>query len=263
MEIKKIETEIQWDVQDMKKYLDEFYHLYINRPIKDNDGGMKSPHMFPSWYIIKKLQPKFIIESGVWKGLGTWFFEKASPDSKIISIDPYPHYRVYTSPNVTYTTTDFSLLDTSDIDIKETLVFFDDHQNSLDRVKQCLNFGFEKLIFEDNYPFDQGDCYSIKKILSGQDFCIDLAGNRNYYKANLADKIFLENNISIYQEMPPIFKPEYTRWKNKWDYDTPKSLLSSSELESYSEFQSEIFDYTWICYIKLKLQHHEISPDKL
>jgi hypothetical protein len=252
MEIEKMKIETIWNDKDMKNHLDEFYNLYINRPIKDNDGGMKSPHMFPSWYIVKKLQPKFIIESGVWKGLGTWFFEQASPNSKIFSLDPYPHYRIYTSPNVTYLTNDFSTINFKEIlDIEDTFVFFDDHQNSLSRIDQCLKFGFTKLVFEDNYPFDQGDCYSIKKVLSGKDFCIDQAGNRSYYKANPDDKTFLENNIRYYQEMPPIFKSEFTRWKNEWDYETPNSILSKEELNKYPEFITEILDYTWICYLEL------------
>lgn len=243
-----------WDKNDMKSYLNEFYDIYKNRPIKDNDGGMKSPHMFPAWYIIKKLQPKYIIESGVWKGLGTWFFEQASPNSEIICLDPFPGYRVYTSTKCKYSTQDFSTINWSQIiDVKETLVFIDDHQNSLERVKQCDFFGFNKVIFEDNYPFDQGDCYSLKKIISGKDFCIDNAGQRNYYSANLQDKESLESLIENYQEMPPIFKEEYTRWGNKWEYETPESLLESkSELEMYPEFIKETLDYTWICYIELK-----------
>ena len=80
--------------EKMLELIDEFHQLYQTRPIKDNNGGMKSGHMFPSWFVIKTLQPKYIIESGVWKGLGTWFFEKASPNSKIISIDPNPNFIV-------------------------------------------------------------------------------------------------------------------------------------------------------------------------
>ena len=60
--------------EEMIELIDEFHQLYQTRPIKDNNGGMKSGHMFPSWFVIKKLQPEYIIESGVWKGLGTWFF---------------------------------------------------------------------------------------------------------------------------------------------------------------------------------------------
>ena len=242
-----------WDKNDMRYYLDEFHELYKNRPIKDNDGGMKSPHMFPSWYIIKKMKPKFIIESGVWKGLGTWFFEQASPDSQIFSLDPNPQFRVYTSQKSNYSTYDFSKVEwTKILDVNETLVFIDDHQNSLDRVKQCMNFGFTKVIFEDNYPFDQGDCYSIKKILSGMDFCIDNAGSRSYHKAILGDKDYLEGVIQKYQELPPILKQKFTRWKNEWNYDTPESIITEDEINNYPEFIKETLDYTWICYLELK-----------
>lgn len=249
MEVKEI-----WSKDNMISHLDEFYEVYKNRPIKDNTGGMKSPHMFPAWYIIKKMKPEFIIECGVWKGLGTWFFENASPESKIISLDPNPYYRVYTSPKVTYMTQDFSTIQFDVIlDIKKTLVFFDDHQNSLDRVKQSIGFGFEKAIFEDNYPYDQGDCYSPKKILSGKDYCMDNAGSRKYYQSNDMDKKYLEENIKYYQEMPPLCKNINTRWGNLWDsYETPEQILTKEELQKYPEFINEIFDYTWICYIELK-----------
>ena len=46
----------------MLNHLDEFNKLYESRPIKDNTGGMKSGHMFPDWYVVKKLKPKYLIE---------------------------------------------------------------------------------------------------------------------------------------------------------------------------------------------------------
>jgi len=114
----------RWDREDMLTYLDEFNKLYESRPIKDNNGGMKSAHMFPAWYVVKKLKPKYLIESGVWKGLGTWFFEQASPDTKIISIDPSPQFRVYTSSKVKYQTLDFLKTDWSHIPKENTMIFF-------------------------------------------------------------------------------------------------------------------------------------------
>ena len=101
--------------EDMLSSLDEFYNLYLCRPIKNNDGGMRSAHMFHAWLILKKLQPATIIESGVWKGQGTWLFEQASPKSKIISIDPNPKFREYTSDEAKYTSQDFWLLITGQI----------------------------------------------------------------------------------------------------------------------------------------------------
>ena len=51
----------KWDRDDMLNHLGEFNKLYESRPIKDNNGGMKSGHMFPAWYVVKKLKPKYLI----------------------------------------------------------------------------------------------------------------------------------------------------------------------------------------------------------
>lgn len=61
-----------WDYKDVRSLLDEFLELYDNRPIIDNRGGMLSTHLFWTWYILKKLSPENIIESGVFKGQSTW-----------------------------------------------------------------------------------------------------------------------------------------------------------------------------------------------
>jgi hypothetical protein len=244
----------KWTREDLLNSLDEFNELYEMRPIKDNNGGMKSPHMFPAWFVVKQLKPKYLIESGVWKGLGTWFFEKASPETKIISIDPSPNFRVYTSPNVKYQTQDFLQTDWSMLPKDETLIFFDDHQNFLQRLKHSQSLGFKRVMTEDNYPYQQGDCYTPKKILANRDYVIDLAGNRTWYSKNDDDLKFFNENVTVYQEMPPIFKDEWTRWEEKWDenYPTPEPLLNNLESLKYPLFFNEKKDYTWICYLELK-----------
>jgi len=247
--------ETRWSREDLINHLPEFANLYSQRPISDNNGGMKSPHMFPAWFIVKKLKPKFLIESGVWKGLGTWFFEQASPESKIISIDPEPRYRVYTSKNAIYNTEDFLDIDWSWItSSNDVLVFFDDHQNCLPRIKRCKELNFNKIIVEDNYPFQQGDCYTPKKILSNKNYIIDVAGQRRLYEKNDEDFNLLESLLSVYQEMPPIFKDDVTRWGSPWDdeYPTPEPLLQHFASLLYPEFYKEKLDYTWICYMEIK-----------
>lgn len=244
-----------WDPEDQKQYLDEFFALYNNRPIQDNTGGMKSPHMFNAWYVIKKLKPKFIIESGVWKGQGTWFFENASPDSTIISIDPYPNFRQITSQKANYITHDFTQLNwASEIDTRNALVFFDDHQNCTFRLKHCVLNNFQHVMFEDNYPYNQGDCYSPKKILSQKSYVIDQNGSKVWYDHNTDDYNFLLSVIETYQELPPIYKNLFTRWGDKWNYsyETPDPLLNQSDSNKYPMFFNERLDYTWICYMILK-----------
>tara|TARA_R110000824_G_scaffold329779_2_gene516501 strand:- start:2011 stop:2763 length:753 start_codon:yes stop_codon:yes gene_type:complete len=244
----------KWKREDLLEEIDEFNDLYAQRPIKDNNGGMKSPHMFPAWFIVKHLKPKYLIESGVWKGLGTWFFEKASPNTQIISIDPNPKVRVYNSPEVTHQTKDFLQSDWSHLPKDDTFLFFDDHQNFLERMKHAHSLGFKKMITEDNYPHQQGDCYTPKKILANRDYIIDQAGRRVLHPKNEEDLEYFKNHVSYYQEMPPLFKSEFTRWGDKWDsnYPTPEPLLDEECKMKYELFHQERKDYTWICYIELK-----------
>lgn len=243
-----------WNREDMLIYLDEFYQIYLQRPVHDNTGGMKSAHLFNTCYILKQLQPKFIIESGVWMGQGTWFFEQVCPNSMIISIDPNPNFRRYTSNKVQYTNQDFLTIDwKNSIDTKDALAFFDDHQNSAYRVEHCNKNGFVNVIFEDNYPYNQGDCNSPKKILSQKDYIIDEHAIRTSHPANPKEYEILVTNIDYYQEMPPIFIDKKTRWGDDWDdnYETPEPLLSQERQKDYPIFFEERFDYTWICYMQM------------
>jgi len=244
----------KWLSEDIKQYLEEFHELYQKRPIIDNSGGMKSAHMFSAWYIVKKLQPKYIIESGVWKGLGTWFFEQACPSiEKIYSIDPNTQFRIYTSPKAEYQTNDFLHTDWSHINKNETFVFFDDHQNCLSRLQKCVADKFKYICIEDNYPWQQGDCYTPKKILANRDYIIDANGERSIHPKKDNDLNFLKQNFKHYQEMYPIFKSEKTRWNDIWDdeYPTPEPLLKNEHKEKYPIFFNERLDYTWICYLEI------------
>jgi len=42
--------------------------------------------MFASWFMARQLDPEVIIESGVWRGQGTWLLEQACPRAQIISM---------------------------------------------------------------------------------------------------------------------------------------------------------------------------------
>jgi hypothetical protein len=229
---------VKWTRQELKDALEEFSVLYNSRPIKNNSGGMKSTHMFLSWFIIRSLKPDYIIESGIYKGLGTWFFEKAAPKAKIHSIDLDLSKREYISRNAVYHNKDFRFIDWRNIAKENALCFFDDHQNAVERIKVAEEKCFKRIIFEDNYPTGQGDCYSLKQA----------------FDRNSDDAAYLKKTLKIYNELPPIFQAARTRWNDAWindKYPTPEPLYRQVEKQYLRLYFDEATYYTWMCYVEL------------
>lgn len=232
---------VSWNNNQLRDHLLEFSELYKKRPIKDNSGGMNSAHMFYCWFITKQLNPKFIIESGIWKGQSTWLFEQAAPHAQIISIDPNLKIRKYISKKVKYYSKDFNTIDWSKIDKKRTLCFFDDHQGS-QRINECLKLDFKHILYEDNYPIPGGnykkECLAPKAV----------------FAENTANASALRNIIKIYYEVPPVF-PNLTNHRYnylKWKGTTPDPLLLEIKHPSLQVYEDEAYSYTWLAYIELK-----------
>ena len=231
--------------EKLRGRIKEFYGLYLNRPIAVNRGGMLSPQMFPSWYVLKVMQPEYIIESGVFQGQGTYFFRKACPEAKIICIEPRPEQIIHRDLKAEYYKEDFKDIDWDKIipvnERENTLLHFDDHQNAFERIKHMKKLGFKYVMFEDNYPKDLGDCYSLKKI----------------WMENGENADYLRENLNLYYEFPPIFKLPKTRWGIDWDekLPTPEPLYIKDGVgyENWMAlFVGEAPNYLWICFVELK-----------
>jgi len=254
---------IIYDPIETIEALKEFHNLYAKRPVKNNSGGMQSPHLFNTWYALKKLKPKLVIESGVWKGLGTWAIEKALPSAQIISIDVDYSHLEFKSSNATYLDKDIKTHNWDKVfneqypDIKrnEIVVFLDDHQDFLERLEFIYNLGIKHILYEDNYPSSQGDVLSPKKILSCQDYIMERRGIPQMNQFSYFDYDKFVNFVKTYEELPPIFKLDKTRWKDKWDphtYPTIKALLPLEKQNEFPIFFEEALSYTWLCYMELK-----------
>ena len=253
---------------DMRGHLQEFAELYGRRPIRDNVGGMFSPHMFLFWYALKTLRPRAVIESGVWRGQGTWFMERACPDADIYCIDINWKHLVYRSERATYLSRDFERCDWNSIPKDETVAFFDDHVNAFERTKAAQRLGIRHLLFEDNYPPNgRGDVYSLKMVLMESGYRADrspraivsrLLGHRadRTVQPNSDDARHLrEHVIEHYEELPPVFKLQHTRWGDPWDdrvYPTVEPLLTRVEHPYQQLYLDEAKWYTWMCYVRLQ-----------
>uniref|UniRef100_A0A0E0MWT6 Uncharacterized protein n=1 Tax=Oryza rufipogon TaxID=4529 RepID=A0A0E0MWT6_ORYRU len=172
---------VEWTSKDLLRGLEEFVPIYETRPIKNNMYGMGFDHSFGLWFVARWLKPDLMIESGAFKGHSTWVLRQAMPNTKIISLSPrHPEKYLkkgpaYVDGNCTYLAgkdfIDFGSVDWGKLlrnhgisDLSRVLVFFDDHQSELKRLKQASIVGFRHIIFEDNYDTGTGDHYSLRQI---------------------------------------------------------------------------------------------------
>lgn len=207
--------------KEIQSYLSEFIEIFEKRPIKDNKGGMGFNHSFGLFVILKSLGVKNIYESGIWKGNSTWIIENSLTDFKLTAIDIDLSLREYisSSKNVFYFEGDIEELSFVNEDVSNTIVFFDDHTNVIERLKFLYSWGIKYAIFEDNYPVGQGDAYSIRKIInkSGQtlnEWFPDYKEPRNrfssYKQINKVYKRFIMQNDSL-----PYFLSKYYYFQKK------------------------------------------------
>ena len=149
--------------------LSQFIKLYEQRP-NENYFGTKFAHQFAMWCAVRKLKPLHIIESGIYRGLGTWMLRQAAPDAQLILLDPRKDSLAYTDEHkdTIYLTgrsfTDFKDInwESFNLDLNRTLVYFDDHQSGLVRAFQAHKHGFKYLMFDDNHDLRNYDNFSLK-----------------------------------------------------------------------------------------------------
>ena len=249
------------DTTKFKNYFSEFKELYESRPIQDNAGGMKSSHLFAFYCAMKELQPNLVVESGIWKGQGTWFIRKALPDADIMSFDIDLSLMEYKSDEVQYLETDINTIDWEEFfkdnpekTPEKTLLSLDDHQDFSDRLYFLDDAPFKHVVVEDNYPPSQGDIISPKKINEGGNYVIDKYGVRNEFELHSSIKKKFDDKVEFYIELPPLYILEKTRWGDDWEnekYKTPDPIFTNEEIVDES-YYTDCYDYTWMCYIKIK-----------
>ena len=250
-----------WKKKELLNQLKKFSKIYKDRPIKNNKGGMRFQHMFATYFILKKVNPSVVIESGVFKGQSTWLIEKSLPKSKIISIDIDLDQREYISKKAHYSNLDFKYQNFTRLP-KNSLVFFDDHINHLDRIQQAKFFNIKNIILEDNYRPKKGDFYTISHALNNAGFVHKL--NRLsliktlviFFKEFLKKFIYI-NNIFLTDELKYRIrdvKPNQNDKRNFLDiidtyYEFPsvKKMIKSNMNISLAELNS----YNHITYLRL------------
>ncbi|KAK1285045.1 hypothetical protein QJS10_CPB20g00654 [Acorus calamus] len=257
---------VEWTSKDLLKGLEEFVPIYETRPIKNNMYGMGFDHSFGLWFITRWLKPDLMIESGAFKGHSTWVLRQAMPDKPIISLSPrHPEKYLkkgpaYVDGNCTYYAgkdfMDFGSMDWASVmkrhgikDPSRVIIFFDDHQNELKRLKQALKAGFHNLVFEDNYDTGTGDHYSLRQICDqfyirgGGHSCF---GDSDEARIRAKRKKFWEKAVDIEELCGKDGEAWWgVRGHTRDDFNHSNKAISYAEHFQNSRFVESVLDVYW------------------
>jgi hypothetical protein len=276
-------TQEQWDA-----YLKEFSAIYRRRPDHVNKDGGGFFHYFGLFITIRILRPTAVVESGAFRGVGTWFLRQAAgPGVKIVVVSP-DQPSLYVDPAGLYLTgsnfVDFSKTTVEQWskwvpDIRTTLIFFDDHQAEVQRLHKARALGFVHMMFDDNYPPSVGDNFSVKMVCSGMAPWRLLGLQSAVWKDNFnmvsrpmspgefqeKEQQFRED-AAVYAEFPPVWKPINRFTEHISDASLEKLLerplyrkdqlaaLGLSEADT-AGFDLEAAKYTFISYVRARRQN--------
>ena len=263
---------------EMRESIAEFLPFWDERPFKPNPGGMEINHSWATWFILRTLRPTVVVESGVFRGHSTWLIENTLPDCSLFSFDPHLGRRKYVSKYAVYCEHDLVLYDWTAIPKDHSLVFLDDHQDALARLKDLYWLGFKRIIFEDVYPLGSQDHYDLNALRSGSRFPVDQAsyesGSQSFRRIakrllnragwhRVGETVVPRNNnnwvnakprIKMLLQMPPIqrVKPPLAPGEKSRE---PQPLLLDSgeidELEPFLALRGENRRYNSLTYVEL------------
>ncbi len=132
--------------------LEEFRSVLDGHPVDDNIGAVSICEAFWLYCLVRDLEPKIVIESGTLYGFSLYFLRRAAPDAEMHSFDPLYDPAVKLT-GVQYHKTDWQECFHPNAPLVGTdcFVFFDDHQDQDQRLRQSLDRSVSNIVFHDNY----------------------------------------------------------------------------------------------------------------
>jgi hypothetical protein len=246
--------------------LDDFMQNIYEDSFETNDGGMKINDMFSFYFLLKKLNPATIIESGVWNGFSTKLIRKTLGEKcKIISLDPREipeNGYIDKNINTRYFTgklfVDFKDLDLNEVNLETVLCFFDDHQNAAQRLLQCIEKKVTHVFFNDNYPINLGSHYTIQHLIENDlRDKFDLPSQYSYSintfpQIHLNERPQIISKIKDYVVFPNIFSSNISLYEGTFFSIGFFDENDINSIQKYNVFYKNKQEYTRNTYLTIK-----------
>lgn len=215
--------------------------------------------MFWIYYTLKKYQPTVIIQNSIIGDGLEWLISEISPRSRVISVSADMNNNSYIriSFKREYKLDNFINIDwTKELGsdfCNNTLVITTGNEDVYSIVCHAFHHNIPHLMFTNNYPTTQGNCLTLKKILSNK-YHITRTNNTHEGHFHSIPCIYKSNVINMYDyyEFPPIYLDcKITRWNDYFKEHNCKLPIFEREEDYLHLFIKTQLCYTFICFIKM------------
>lgn len=128
--------------------LDDYFRAMAHNQAFGAPGTTPGNGTIWLFLLARELQPRVIVESGVWSGSSLFTLRNAVPDAKLFAFDLDFGALVSRLPGVDYRQHDWGT-DNVRAEGASDLCFFDDHTNNCMRIRQSYERGFKHVIVDD------------------------------------------------------------------------------------------------------------------
>jgi hypothetical protein len=135
---------------DLTSALRPFYQQFLDSPFRGQGGGSRFNNLAWLYLIAKAMKPRFVIDSGTFRGASAWAFSLAGV--KVYSFDIDLSRLAYRTNSVVYTESDWTAFDWDGFDFSNSLIYFDDHLDQVRRLIEASQRGIPLAIFDDDFP---------------------------------------------------------------------------------------------------------------
>lgn len=146
---------VEINERDCLRAINNFEILFRQGAISNLRGGMGYNNGLIFFVLLSALNPRRVVESGVWRGYSTFLIDAATADdAEILCFDISFEKLEFKSQKASYHQHDIRYTDTKslrNIDV----AFFDDHVSHYDRLNFCLDNSIDVIFLDDDVACEQ------------------------------------------------------------------------------------------------------------
>jgi len=127
-----------------------FFARYPERPVADNEGGIKLADSLWLYVLAGLLDPRWIVESGTHRGHSSWILRTACPTAAIHCFDISFRNLSWRDPRILYGEHDWTAAMLAPPSRDRALCYFDDHISHAQRIREASELGYRWLVLDDD-----------------------------------------------------------------------------------------------------------------